>query len=312
MNSLTRRFAQSHIGLRRCYSTAPTHIPSKAASTPTQVTIRRTQQNKLDVDQDKARYELLLSKGELISAEDGSIPTYEQWLEKTNTRRRRIRGVRTRKVTATDGQTSVTETNVVGRRIYLPNIVFKLVRNFTPPGQPYNPYEATFRVPRSVTKLDIRSYLMAVYGVETTYIRTDNYLAPMDRDHTDGMKIKRHDTDRTYKRAVVGLVKPFAYPEAVEDMSPTEKKEREDWLERMFFTKSSEKLMKQFTLRRAQGFRYRNDTTKQRGNIIEKVMQKRKEREAKVTEAVKELVASGQSPFGSGTVAEQSGKDSSA
>ncbi|KAJ2966781.1 hypothetical protein NUW54_g13706 [Trametes sanguinea] len=48
-----------------------------------------------------------------------------------------------------------------------------MVRNHTPPGQPYNPYEATFRVPQSVTKTDIRSYLLAVYGVQTTYIRTD-------------------------------------------------------------------------------------------------------------------------------------------
>ncbi|EDR14659.1 uncharacterized protein LACBIDRAFT_163947, partial [Laccaria bicolor S238N-H82] len=96
---------------------------------------------------------------------------------------------------------------VLGKRVYLPNIIFKLVRNNTPPGMPYNPYEATFRIPHSVTKTDIRSYLAAVYGVKTTYVRTDNYISPVYRRL--GYERKPF---KTYKRAVVGLVDPFYYP----------------------------------------------------------------------------------------------------
>ncbi|KZT43067.1 hypothetical protein SISSUDRAFT_963123, partial [Sistotremastrum suecicum HHB10207 ss-3] len=98
---------------------------------------------------------------------------------------------------------------VVGQRIYLPNIIFRLIRNKTLPGQPYNPYEATFRIPNSVTKNDVRSYLLAMYGVETTYIRTDNYFSPLYRNYDRTQKTRRQ---YTYKRAVVGLVEPFYYP----------------------------------------------------------------------------------------------------
>ena len=64
-----------------------------------------------------------------------------------------------------EGEEEEAEAEVVGQKIFLPNIIFKLVRNHTPAGQPYNPYEATFRVPPSVTKTDVRAYLLAVYGV---------------------------------------------------------------------------------------------------------------------------------------------------
>jgi large subunit ribosomal protein L23 len=89
-------------------------------------------------------------------------------------RRSRLRG--TREVVMPSG---AKETQVVGEKVYLPNIIFRLVPNFTPPGKAYNPYEATFRIPQSVTKTDVRAYLAAMYGVQMTYIRTDNYSAPV-------------------------------------------------------------------------------------------------------------------------------------
>jgi len=49
------------------------------------------------------------------------------------------------------------ETQVVGEKVYLPNIIFRLVPNFTPLGKPYNSHEATFRIPQSVTKTDVRA-----------------------------------------------------------------------------------------------------------------------------------------------------------
>ena len=41
---------------------------------------------------------------------------------------------------------------VVGKKVYLLNIIFCLVPNFTLLGKPYNPYEATFRIPQSSPK----------------------------------------------------------------------------------------------------------------------------------------------------------------
>ena len=121
---------------------------------------------------------------------------------------------------------------MVGQKVYLPNVIFRMVRNFTPPGKPYNPYEATFRVSQSVTKTDIRSYLAAVYGVKTTYIRTDIYLSPYRRTLTGWAKKRKE-----YKRAVVGLVEPFYYPQAIEDMPRLEREKRQKWLEESFFIK---------------------------------------------------------------------------
>ncbi|KAF8519665.1 hypothetical protein JB92DRAFT_1973636 [Gautieria morchelliformis] len=109
-----------------------------------------------------------------------------------------------------------------------------MMRNYTPPGEPYNPWEATFRIPTSLTKLDVRSYLYAVYGVKCTYIRTDNYFEPLE---TYKRRTRRPSVSRgssSYKRAVVGLLEPFYYPEALEDMDRNERQEREEWLEKNF------------------------------------------------------------------------------
>ncbi|KAI6126066.1 hypothetical protein EDD16DRAFT_1516866 [Pisolithus croceorrhizus] len=127
------------------------------------------------------------------------------------------------------GKGNQRQVEVVGQKIYLPNVIFRTVRNHTPKGKPYNPYEATFRVPHSITKTDIRSYLSAVYGVKTTYIRTANYTSPLRRTRMGLRPVGRY---RTYKRAVVGLVDPFYYPLDMEDMDKVARKEREAWLEK--------------------------------------------------------------------------------
>ncbi|KAJ7449666.1 mitochondrial ribosomal protein L23 [Mycena latifolia] len=126
--------------------------------------------------------------------------------------------------------------NVEGQKIYLPNVIFRLVRNFTPPGQPYNPWEATFRIPKNLTKTDIRSYLMAVYGVQTTYIRTDNYHAELTR------RPPRRASIASYKRAVVGLAEPFYYPLRLEDMEPERRRQREAAIEEKLQIKISKEI----------------------------------------------------------------------
>jgi large subunit ribosomal protein L23 len=224
---------------RRLYSSLPDAAASaRTASTPRAVRLRRLRKRPELVAADSdatpagstptefARYQRGVAKGELATP-DGRELSESEWLAKLNRRRTRIRG--SKLVKMEDG---TTQTQVVGQKVYLPSILFRMVRNFTPPGKPYNPYEATFRVSESVTKTDIRSYLAAVYGVQTTYIRTDNYLSPYRRTLTGWVKKRKE-----YKRAVVGLVEPFYYPQAIEDMSRVEREKRQKWLENSFFIK---------------------------------------------------------------------------
>lgn len=176
----------------------------------------------------------------------------------------------------------MTQTQVVGQKVYLPNVIFRMVRNFTPPGKPYNPYEATFRVSQSVTKTDIRSYLASVYGVQTTYIRTDNYLSPYKRTFTGWTKARKE-----YKRAVVGLVEPFYYPQAIEDMPRVEREERQKWLESTFLIKRLQEMkaweLLRMTKKGSKNWHWRKSEdghyTAQRGKILATVAAQRAKRE---------------------------------
>ncbi|KAI0704067.1 hypothetical protein C8Q76DRAFT_219013 [Earliella scabrosa] len=285
--------------LRRLYATLPeAAAAARTASTPRAVRLRRTRKG-LDVEplgsdatpdgfspSEFARYQRALAKGELLQ-KDGTQLTEAQWLEKLNARRNRVRGVREVTV-AKDPETETVETEsvVVGQKVFLPNIIFKLVRNHTPAGQPYNPYEATFRVPQSVTKSDIRSYLLAVYGVQTTYIRTDNYQSPLRKRF--GRPVTTI-TDRTYKRAVVGLVEPFYYPLAEEDMSTKERADRRKWRAERLLVGKRETDMQSYFLRmtrslNGKGWKWRTGTTASRGNILRIIAERRAEREQAVAD----------------------------
>ncbi|KAF8956922.1 hypothetical protein BDZ97DRAFT_1848920 [Flammula alnicola] len=276
--------------LRRTYSTKRTPLPelarvARTASTPLAVRLRRRKQfgavpdGKSDATQygltptEKARYDRLKATGALEDSR-GITPSEASWYSKVNSRRSRIRGFR-REV-----QDGVLKTEAVGQRVYLPNITFRLVRNNTQPGQPYNPYEATFRVPQSVTKTDIRSLLLAVYGVKTTYIRTDNYISPWFRT-LEGPKRRPY---KTYKRAVVGLVDPFYYPHRLEDMALEERKEREEWIEKHFAIQHTRNLQKEELLRLTKGqgrmsWKFKAPFATKRSHIIRLVSERRASRE---------------------------------
>ena len=289
--------------LRRLYAT--TILPAAAAaartaSTPRAVRLRRQRkrpaipQGQSDATKEgltpteHARFLRLRAKGDLTS-HNGKIMSKRDWLAQLNARRSRIRGVKP--VKTENGEEAV---NVVGQKVYLPNIIFRLVRNHTPPGQPYNPYEATFRIPQSVTKTDIRSYLSAVYGVKTTYIRTDNYNSPLFRDLRD-LSWSRTKSHRTYKRAVVGLVDPFYYPLSLEEMSETEKAERGKWIEDRFFIKQTEKLRKMELLRATKSgskdWRWRGPLSLKRSTILQLVAERRAAREGIVEDFAQQLRA---------------------
>ena len=285
---------------RRLYSSLPDIAASaRTASTPRAVRLRRLRKRPelATADSDAtsagltptefARYQRGLAKGELVTP-DGKELSEAEWLEKLNDRRTRIRG--TKVVKKEDG---MTETQVVGQKVYLPNVMFRMVRNFTPPGKPYNPYEATFRVSQSVTKTDIRSYLAAVYGVQTTYIRTDNYLSPYKPTHGGPVKKRKE-----YKRAVVGLAEPFYYPQAIEDMPRVEREQRQKWLEGNFFIKHisgmrawellrmSKKGSKNWHWKKGEDGHY----TAQRGKIIAAIAAQRAKREQFLLETKERMI----------------------
>ncbi|KAJ7720585.1 mitochondrial ribosomal protein L23 [Mycena maculata] len=183
---------------------------------------------------------------------------------------------------------------VTGQKVYLPNLIFRLVRNYTPPGQPYNPWLATFRIPKNLTKTDVRSYLMAVYGVQTTYIRTDNYRAELAR-------AGKTNPDRTpriasYKRAVVGLVEPFYYPLRLEDMPPERRKWREGVIEEKLQVKmyqdlntlnvQNQLLMQHMPKHQAPSTYWLRDVRPSRAKIIKQVTEKRLRRESLIGQQV--------------------------
>ncbi|KAJ7155462.1 hypothetical protein C8R43DRAFT_1000001 [Mycena crocata] len=186
---------------------------------------------------------------------------------------------------------------VEGQKIYLPNIIFRLMRNYTPPGQPYNPWQATFRVPKSITKTDIRSYLMAVYGVQTTYIRTDNYRAELSRRDIRITTPDKKPSIASYKRAVVGLVEPFYYPLRLEDMEPDRRERRAAEIEEKLQIKmnkdlfmvnwQNQKLQQQIMPKHQDPATYwTTDVTPSRAKILKQAAEQRMRREALISQQV--------------------------
>ena len=210
---------------------------------------------------------------------------------RTKTERSRLRGVRVmRRADGSMGE------QVVGQRIYLPNVLFTMIPNHTLPGKPYNPYEATFYIPNYLTKTDVRSYLHAVYGVECTYIRTDNYFMPMK--HRKAVAIGRivQDTGnkKTHKRAVVGLKEPFYYPQMVQDMNGKDRWLRETHLEDTFRIKALEEVRKAISVKFTTGAR-ENDINAlaqqwdSRRKIIRRLWERREERERATRDLARQL-----------------------
>lgn len=257
---------------RRAFASLPKDpaLAARRASTPLQVRIK----------QEKLRAER--ASAGTSHQEQLQKPPFAEIHEK----RGRLRGIKRAK--ETDG--SVTE-KVVGERIYFPNIVFKMTRNNTPPGKPYNPYEATFRVPLSVTKTDVRSYLSAIYGVDCTYIRTDVY-RPARRKRLIRRNMRNYETEVSYKRVVIGLVKPFYYPLALEDMDGKERFLRESALEENFNLSLSQKMEREVQVKSlhkvdpSSGWSKRNNNHFSRKHILREIWKRKEEREQRLREVV--------------------------
>jgi large subunit ribosomal protein L23 len=159
-----------------------------------------------------------------------------------------------------------TEGEIVGQRIYLPNVQIRLMRNNTPAGQAYDPTIATFRIPPSMTKTDLRSYLHTVYNLPVTFIRTDLYQPPVMRI-VGGNQVRQSGSVKNYKRAVVGLVEPFHYPDDVEELRAKGEEAgvgdqwsqaREDWLNEKFQKDRMDDNMKRARFKLYKGYRWRS------------------------------------------------------
>ncbi|KAI8079948.1 ribosomal protein L23-domain-containing protein [Halteromyces radiatus] len=88
-------------------------------------------------------------------------------------------------------------------KVYLPNIIFKMVR-----APNLQPNQVAFRVPPKCNKFDIHSYLTNIYGVNVQEVRTMNY----GTVHKKGRNGKTEVVQSAYKKAIVTLDSEFVYP----------------------------------------------------------------------------------------------------
>jgi large subunit ribosomal protein L23 len=290
----------------------PLNIPAAIArqrSTPQSVRLRRIKANR-----DQLKTGLTTSEQDRwlrLSLTGQNKMNIDEWTRRLYERRSRIRGLKalTPQEAASDplpaGTIDIGEgmgygpglVCMVGKRIYLPNFPIIFKENKTPKGEPYNPYMATFEIPRSLTKNDLRSYLYFAYGVKTTWVRTLNFQGPIDR------ATKRRQKGETYKVARVGLVDPFYYPKMIEDMAAEERDEYVKDLDEKFGIKRTENMAKfeQYMLQKMS--RGPQSVTKKefkpglvasRKAILKKVMEKRKEREKMVSGEVEKMLSGGE------------------
>jgi large subunit ribosomal protein L23 len=308
------------VASRRTLASLTDFDPSKTSTLPKAVRERRAKFPTTNTIQgqftpaQEIRFQTLRAEGKLTGDE---LEARQTFLDEHELWRSRVRGHR-QVQRLPEGQTGIDQStehlsspgrlqqfsdphsqpsaeHLVAQRIYLPNIQIRLMRNHTPDGQRYDPYVATFRIPPSMTKTDLRSYLLAVYGLHVTFIRTDNYIAPVARVGS-GFQMKHvKGSQKNYKRAVVGLHEPFHYPddtaeldalvsqpaptaESRPDLSATElealreeveirrvraeegKKSREKWMNEVFMVDAQKKGRKRSLMKMAKGWRWRAQT----------------------------------------------------
>ncbi|KAJ3540454.1 hypothetical protein NM688_g6226 [Phlebia brevispora] len=102
-----------------------------------------------------------------------------------------------------------------------------------------------------------------------------------------GERVKK----QAYKRAVVGLVEPFYYPQAVEDMSAEEREKRQKWLDDEFHIlerlRGSKMVLLKMTRKSSPGWNgwtWRTGSPR-RSNILRVIAERRALREELIEEA---------------------------
>lgn len=94
----------------------------------------------------------------------------------------------------------------------MPNFKLTLCRNS--PAHEHDPFTATFRVPKSLSKPDIVAFLTQVYGLRIIGIRTMIYQGEVVKMFHPGISAKKGPARKPgYKKAVIQMDQPFWYPE---------------------------------------------------------------------------------------------------
>ncbi|KAF8310089.1 hypothetical protein DL93DRAFT_2084842 [Clavulina sp. PMI_390] len=233
-------------------------------------------------------------------------PSAQEWLEYTNNRRNRLRGRVATPLSAREKVKAAEDANadpdvplpstvedIVGRPIYLPDLVLRLVPNYTKPNESYNSWEATFYTSaHGVTKTDVRSYLYSTYGLEVTYIRTDNRFAPIQK--RQGLPTVRSNKGialKSKKRIVVGLKEPFYFPNMREDMTTAEREAQAVTLDAsVAMTAQIEERASQVRTARGMKAEPWGNRTMGKKNVMREKQGRRNSAEQNVTNKVHELI----------------------
>ncbi|GJC79135.1 54S ribosomal protein L23, mitochondrial [Colletotrichum liriopes] len=99
--------------------------------------------------------------------------------------------------------------------VFLPNHVVTLIRKDRAP-----PNWATFNVPLTFTKFDLRDYLWNLYGVEVTAVRSWVKQSPIERKGASSGYFR----PQSQKFMTVQMTKAFVWPSPPEDLEPWNKK----------------------------------------------------------------------------------------
>ncbi|KAF8924776.1 hypothetical protein EDD21DRAFT_33158 [Dissophora ornata] len=93
------------------------------------------------------------------------------------------------------------------KKLYFPSTVLKLVRNG--PNVPEVSNTLTFRVPPSMNKFDIKSYLSNIYKLNVLTVRTANMPAKLAGSGGNTV-LKR----QKFKKAIITIDEEFKWPDA--------------------------------------------------------------------------------------------------
>ncbi|KAK2052257.1 ribosomal protein L23 [Colletotrichum caudatum] len=101
------------------------------------------------------------------------------------------------------------------KQVFLPNHVVTLIRKDRAP-----PNWATFNVPLTFTKFDLRDYLWNLYGVEVTAVRSWVKQSPIERKGASAGYFR----PQSQKFMTVQMTKAFVWPAPPGDLEPWNKK----------------------------------------------------------------------------------------
>lgn len=93
-----------------------------------------------------------------------------------------------------------------GPKLFFPNIVFTLIRSGIK--RPDNTF--TFRVPKHLTKMDIKAYLEGLYNVSVESVETTTFLGKLSRQGSKRLPSKKNAVVRLAAESVAG----FKWPDA--------------------------------------------------------------------------------------------------